>query len=239
MPGGGGGSEMPQEDLDPSLTRMLNSYSRQQAGEQSLSRPPEIEALYEQCREVVKRVKSRSSARGDMDTTDLLHRAWERTLLAQGSAPPADRWNSREHFFATLAKATIESIIDERRLVHARKRGDGVRPRRLGEVPEIEVDRRRGDADRRIDGEDRAALRQALDEFGAIDPRACTVVVLRAFWQFAAADIAAAIGVSERSVNRDWRAGRAWLARRVRQILGMPSSDAGEPSERGKSADGE
>jgi DNA-directed RNA polymerase specialized sigma24 family protein len=80
-----------------------------------------------------------------------------------------------------------------------------------------------------MDEETRAALRQALDEFATIDPRACTVVTLRQFWEFSCAEIAASFGVTERTVNRDWRAARAWLARRVNQILGVPGG--GPPRE--------
>jgi RNA polymerase sigma factor (TIGR02999 family) len=210
---------MTHEDRDPSLTRLLNAHPLPQP---SSGAAPEIEALYAQCRAVVKRVKSRSLGFGGLDTTDLLHRAWERTLLVQGQTAPAERWNSREHFFATLAKATVESIIDERRWRDADKRGGGARPSPIDELPEPAADRRRPTEAPWIEGDDRRALRQALDEFASIDPRACTVVVLRSFWAFSAGDVALSLGISERSVNRDWRAARAWLARRICEIQGIP-----------------
>lgn len=213
---------MPKGDPDPSLTRALNAYSHERDGDAASPQPPEIEALYAQCRAVVKRVKSRSLGFGDIDTTDLLHRAWERTLLVQGQASPADRWNSREHFFATVARATVEAIVDERRVRDAIKRGGGAAPMPMGGFPEPGVDHRRNGALPSIDDEDRAALRQALEEFAAIDPRACTVVVLRAFWAFRLGDIALSLGISERSVSRDWRAARAWLSRRICEIQGIP-----------------
>ncbi len=148
-------------------------------------------------------------------------------MLVQGSDAPAARWNSREHFFATLAKATIESIIDERRHREADKRGGGTEPRRLAEMPEVPVDRRRPESGP-FDGEDRDALRRALDEFASIDPRACTVVVLRSFWEFSLAEIAVSLGISVRSVNRDWLAARAWLAHRVRELQGDPVGRDGD-----------
>jgi RNA polymerase sigma factor (TIGR02999 family) len=213
---------MSKDDPDPSLTRVLNAFSRERGGDAPSPRPPEIEALYDHCRALVKRIKSQSLGFGGIDTTDLLHRAWERTLLAQGEASPADRWNSREHFFATVARATVAAIIDERRWRDAAKRGGGAKPLPIADLPEQGVDHRRRHALPAVDGEDRAALRQALDEFAAIDPRACTVVVLRAFWAFRLGDIARSLGVSERSVNRDWRAARAWLAKRICEIQGIP-----------------
>ena len=204
---------------DDDLTDLLNAF----AAEPSLATPRDrfvdVELLYARCRALVQRVKARASGLAGLGTTDLLHRAWERTMLVQGAEAPAQRWNSREHFFATLAKATIESIIDERRRRDAEKRGGGVEPRRLAELPEVPADRRRS-LPGPFDGEDRDALRQALDEFASIDPRACTVVVLRSFWEFSLAEIAASLGISVRSVNRDWLAARAWLAHRVRELQG-------------------
>ena len=59
------------------------------------------------------------------------------------------------------------------------------------------ADRRRPESGP-FDGEDRDALRRALDEFASIDPRACTVVVLRSFWEFSLAEIAVSLGISGR-----------------------------------------
>lgn len=208
----------PGEDGD--LTRLLNASPAGSDADRG------IDALYARCREIVRRVKARNSGAHGLGTTDLLHRAWERTLLVNGGGGSASRWNSREHFFATLARATIESIIDERRYHLADKRGGGTAPRHLGEW----------DAPRAADGppsasavdfEDRAALGQALDEFASIDPRACTVVVLRIYWGIQIADIAASLGVSERSVNRDWLAARAWLSKRIGEIQGDPAASGG------------
>lgn len=213
---------MADPDRVENLTDLLNAF----AGDGSILLPErqgvDVEVLYERCRAIVKRVKARASGLADLGTTDLLHRAWERTLLVQGTESPAQRWKSREHFFATLAKATIESIIDERRHREAEKRGGGVAPRRIASIPEPMLDRRRDSEGLRFDGDDRASLRRALDEFTAIDPRACTVVVLRSFWEFTVPEIAASLGISERSVNRDWLAARAWLAKRIREIEGLP-----------------
>lgn len=211
---------MADPDRAENLTDLLNAFAGDAAIVSPDGRGLEVEVLYERCRAIVKRVKMRASSLADFGTTDLLHRAWERTLLAQGDDAPARRWNSREHFFATLAKATVESIIDERRHREAEKRGGGQSPRRITQGPEPSGDRRRA-LDDGFDGEDRVTLRRALDEFAKIDPRACTVVVLRSFWEFSISEIAASLGISERSVNRDWLAARAWLGKRLRELDGQ------------------
>lgn len=218
---------MSEPNRDVGLTDLLNAFAADPSIAPSQGGLVDVEALYARCRAIVKRVKARASGLAGLGTTDLLHRAWERTLLVQGPEPPVARWASREHFFATLAKATVDSIIDERRHREAEKRGGGVEPRRLSDLPEPPADRRRaGTGSGAFDGEDREALRRALDEFASIDPRACTVVVLRSFWEFTLEEIAASLGVSLRSVNRDWLAARAWLSKRVREIQGIPPDRA-------------
>jgi len=211
---------------DPSLTRLLNLAS---AGDGNAL---DIDALYERCRGLVRRVKAHAGSLDDLGTTDLLHRAWERTMLSHGDAKPSVHWQSREHFFATLAKATIQAIIDERRSRLTAKRGGRDRPRQSIDAAKESADRRLANGSSEFDAEDRAALRQSLDELGSIDPRACSVVILRHCWEFSPAEIAAALGVSERSIHRDWRAARAWLAKRVRELQGL--ADGESPPESGR-----
>lgn len=212
---------------DDNLTELLNQWNSRSATDSGRgSDAPEIEVLYGRCRVLVQRVKRRASSLSGLDTTDLLHRAWERTLLLQGDESPARRWNSREHFFATLVRSTIESVIDEARHRNARKRGGGTTPISASQLSDPGEDRRRLERAEPMDSETRAALHQALEEFARIDPRACTVITLPHFWEFAPREVAESLKVTERTVFRDARAARAWLARRIAQIL---DGDLGNP----------
>lgn len=221
---------MSDHSTDDNLTELLNRWgSRSAAGSESGTGvgDPEIEVLYGRCRALVQRVKRRASSLPGLDTTDLLHRAWERTLLLKGDDSPERRWNSREHFFATLVRSTIESVIDEARHRNARKRGGGSTPISTSQLSDPGEDRRRSEGAEPMDSEARAALHQALEEFARIDPRACTVITLLHFWEFAPREVAESLKVTERTVFRDARAARAWLARRVAQIL---DGDVGNPA---------
>jgi RNA polymerase sigma factor (TIGR02999 family) len=202
----------PEPTRDAELTDLLNAI------EPSKARGAVAGELYARCHALVRRVKGRGAGLGGIETTDLLHRALEKTLLAQRPAEPPLRWNSREHFFATLARATVEAIIDERRHRAALKRGGGVDPGSLVNRAEPAEDRRLGSVAVRADREDLGSLAAALEEFATIDPRACTVVVLRVYWELQICDIAESLGISERSVNRDWLAARAWLAKRLAEL---------------------
>jgi RNA polymerase sigma factor (sigma-70 family) len=59
--------------------------------------------------------------------------------------------------------------------------------------------------------EDILALDQALSKLATVDPRAARVVELRFFAGLQEDETAMALGVSEITVKRDWKAARAWL----------------------------
>ena len=63
--------------------------------------------------------------------------------------------------------------------------------------------------------EDILALDQALSKLAAIDPRAARVVELRFFAGLQEDETAIALGISEITVKRDWKAARAWLISRL------------------------
>ena len=62
------------------------------------------------------------------------------------------------------------------------------------------------------------ALDEALVAFAEIDAQGARIVELRWFGGLSVAEVAALLGVSERTVERSWRAARAWLARRVSEV---------------------
>jgi RNA polymerase sigma factor (sigma-70 family) len=64
--------------------------------------------------------------------------------------------------------------------------------------------------------EELVALDEALDRLAALDPRQARVVEHRFFAGLTAQETAAVLGVSVPTVDRDWRAARAWLRREMR-----------------------
>jgi RNA polymerase sigma factor (TIGR02999 family) len=86
--------------------------------------------------------------------------------------------------------------------------------------------RKHGGAGRRVElveglavieppAEDLLALDEAIQQLGAVEPRLAEVVQLRYYAGLAVEEAAAVLGESERTVYRDWRRARAWLARRL------------------------
>lgn len=139
----------------------------------------------------------------DLDPADLVHEAY---LRLEAASDAGARWESREHFLAVAARAMRQILIDEARRRGANKRGGGWQ-----QVTLTGLDDARG----RVSMTDVLALGTALEELQRADPRQSEIVSLRLFGGLTVAQIAGRLGMSESSVEKDWRAAREWLAGRV------------------------
>ena len=141
-----------------------------------------------------------------LNTTAVVHEAWLK--LAHAERLPAE---SRTHFLGVAAKAMRHVLCnyarDRRRL---RRGGDATH------VPLAPVEARIATLDLSDDqSETLAALDEALKRLEAIAERQARVVECRFFGGLSVDDTAAALGISARSVKRDWSFARAWLAREI------------------------
>lgn len=124
-------------------------------------------------------------------------------------------WKDRAHFFAWSARLMRRILVDFARARHAEKRG--------GDVLQVPLDDQLGD---RMPGRDLVALDDALTALATIDPRKSRVVELRFFGGLSNGEIAETLGVSAKTVLRDWQVARAWLFRELRQGQGIASNEA-------------
>lgn len=141
-------------------------------------------------------VQIRQRAHGRLSATSLVSESWLRLNGAHVSV------ENRRHFTALVARAMRFVLMDEVRRDMAEKRGDGQRAVPLDE----EVDA----------GHDAAlsemiALDAALDRLGRLDARLAQLVEMRYFGGLDEAEIAEALGVTDRTLRRDWRRARAFL----------------------------
>jgi RNA polymerase sigma factor (TIGR02999 family) len=132
-------------------------------------------------------------------TTSLVHEAWLR-LTRRGDLP----FESRGHFLAVAARAMRQIVIDDARARRTTKRGGGAVVQTLDEVAEPAVESER-------DVEELLALDAALERLRQEDEPLASVVEQHFFAGLTFSEIAEAIGVSERTVQRDWRVARALL----------------------------
>lgn len=136
--------------------------------------------------------------RGDftLSTTELVHEAW---LRLGDSAQVAGR--GRAYFFAAAAQAMRRIVVD-----HARKRR---RIKRGGGRVAVTLDDDLAVTD--AGGVDLLELEEALQQLALVAARPAQVVECRFFGGLSADDTAQALGVTRRTVHRDWAFARAWL----------------------------
>lgn len=146
------------------------------------------------------RLAARQLRAGDgagMRTTSLVHEAYLR--LAR---PEALDVADRAHFFAVAARAMRQIAVDRVRAHCAGKRGGG--------AVHATLDTDAGVADGR-DLADLLALDAALTRLEALDARLARLVELRFFGGMSLEEAGAVLGLSERTLKRDWRRARAFL----------------------------
>ncbi len=177
---------------DPDVTQML-----QQAG---AGDPRAAERLlplvYDELRRLADARLRRTPPGHTLQATALVHEAY---LKLVGSSDPG--WDHRGHFFAAAAQAMREILVDHARRKGALKRG-GDRLRLDADPDDLPA------ADRAADV---LALESALERLEALDPRKARVVVLRFYGGLTHEQIAAVLGTSPRTVEREWRFARSWL----------------------------
>ena len=155
----------------------------------------EFERLYDQLHSLARRELG-NSARTSLDTTSLLHEAF----LKLGDSSPD--FSDPGHLLAIAARAMRFVLVDHVRARTADKRGGGME--RVPLLTDLAEDT----------GPDLANLLEIDRGLGALqqlEPRLVSVVECRFFGGMDFPEIAGALGISERTAQRDWRRARAFL----------------------------
>ena len=181
----------------PDVTRLLNDASG--GDEEALSRL--LPLVYDELRELAVRHMQAERSDHTLQPTALAHEAYLRLVGASEIS-----WKSRAQFFAVAAQAMRRILVDHaRRRKSAKRGGDRVRvPLEFTHEPTV-TDRK----------EYVLAVDEALQRLTEIDPQAGRVVELRFFGGLAVEEIAQVLGVSSRTVKRDWQMAKAWLLREI------------------------
>ena len=177
---------------DPSVTELLRAA---QDGTDA-AREELLERLYDELRQMAHRELRRANRNQTLRTTALVNEAYLRLVDAKDQS-----FENRRHFFFVAARAMHDILVEEARRKSTRKRGGGWHRQELENL-ELAID---------AAPEEVLALSEALEKLAAQDPRRAEVVRLRFFAGLTEEEIAAGLGVSHRTVTRDWRYVRAWL----------------------------
>lgn len=156
--------------------------------------------LYAELRRVARRYLSGERPGHTLQATALVHEVYLR-LVPQTEAT----WEDRGKFVGIAAHVMRQILVEHARSRHRLKRGgDATRLPLEQDVAAVGAD-----ADRWED------LDRALDQLAALDARQAKVVELRYFGGMTVEEAARVLGVSEKTVKRDWSVARAWLRREL------------------------
>lgn len=157
--------------------------------------------VYEELRKLAAQKMAHEQPGQTLQPTALVHEAWLR--LAGG---PGHHWNGRGHFFGAAAEAMRRILIEVARRKGRLRHGGGAE--RLS-IDQMEV------ADAQPE-ERLVQVSEALDELAREDAAAAQVVKLRYFAGLSNPQVAETLGVSLRTVERQWTWAKAWLFRWLR-----------------------
>ena len=136
--------------------------------------------------------------RGDhtLQATAVVHEAYLRLVGQRHIA-----WKNRAHFLGVAAQMMRRILVDHARAHLCRRRGGSQQKVSLDEVS----------ISPRTHSADLVALDEALTRLAEIDARQARVVELRFFGGLTEEETAKTLGVSTKTVNRDWLIAQAWL----------------------------
>ena len=176
--------------------------------------PPPVDALverhYDDLRRLAHAYLRRERARDTLQTTGLVNEAYLR-LVRVPLAP-----DEKTRFFALASRTMRRVLVDHARLRRRLKRG--AEPER---VPIDDLAREMSEAE----AEELVALDDALTRLERVNPRGSEVVQHRFFGGLTLEETAALLGVSAKTVQRDWLASRAWLRKEVARDLDLLGDD--------------
>ncbi|NLB12711.1 MAG: sigma-70 family RNA polymerase sigma factor [Gammaproteobacteria bacterium] len=157
-----------------------------------------VDVFYGDLRRIARRERFRVGAGATLCTTALISEAW---LKLQRTAT----WENEQHFLATAALAMRQVLVGDAIARHTAKRNRGQAPLSLEEgldAPDA--------ADDQI-----LQIIDALEQLAQLSPRLAQVVECRFFAGYSEVETARALGVTDRTVRRDWVKARAWLYREL------------------------
>ncbi len=159
-----------------------------------------LPALYAELRGLASSLTARLPPGQTLQPTALVHEAYLK--LVRDHDPG---WEGRRHFFGAAARAMREILVDQaRRKASGKHGGHGRRVELTEGLALIEPP-----------AADLLALDEAIQRLQAEEPRLAEVVLLRYYAGLSVEEVAEVVGRSDRTVKREWRQARAWLAGRL------------------------
>lgn len=152
--------------------------------------------VYSELRRLAAARMAQEAAGHTLQPTALVHEAWLRLIDDSNRT-----WQNRAHFFGAAAEAMRRILIERARRKSRLKRGGG---QAVLDIAELDIAETMPD-------EKVLLVDEALERFKAEDPEKARVVVLKFFGGLTDREVAEIMGVTERTVRRQWTYAKAWL----------------------------
>ena len=179
------------------FTQLLQSVERGDANASAELLP----LVYDELRRVAAAKMAREVPGQTLQATALVHEAW---LRLGGNAQP--NWQNRGHFFAAAAEAMRRILVENARRKLRLKRGGGQERTELHESA-LEAP---------VEDEKILQVNEALEALAAQDPLKANIVKLRFFAGLDHEEIAALLGVNEKTVRRHWEVAKVRLFQSIK-----------------------
>lgn len=182
---------------------MLLELDRLEGPDQSAGSPADDLAVlvYDELRSLARRLMSAERRNHTLQATAVVHEAYLK-LVDQTRVG----WQGRAHFLAVAAQAMRRVLCDHARRHRSRKRGGDWKRVTLHDD---------AFAPSELAAEELLALDTALTRLAGLDERQAQVVELRTFAGLTVDEVATLLGVSRRTVEKDWTHARVWLRREL------------------------
>lgn len=167
--------------------------------------------VYEELRKLAAVRMANEKLGQTLQPTALVHEAWLK-IAGDGSEPYANR----RHFFKAAATAMRQILIDNARRKQRAKHGGDQAGEELHESRIALA----------VPSEELLAVNDALAALALEDPQAAEVVQMRYFVGMSVPEVAEALDLAPRTVDRHWAFARAWLKRTIRASLAGPPGPA-------------
>lgn len=191
-----------RDDEANDVTRLLRAAG---AGDRHSAREL-LPHVYDQLRKAAQFQMAGERPDHTLQATALVHEAYLRLV-----GPDEKAWENRAHFYVAAAEAMRRILID-----HARKRG---RLKRGG--GRVRVPLSAAYLAEEADAEEIVSVETAIQRLEDRDPRMASIVRMRFYAGLTVGETAAALGLSDRTIRREWAVARAWLQR---ELGGDPES---------------
>jgi RNA polymerase sigma factor (TIGR02999 family) len=180
---------------EPQITTLLASWSRGNAD----ALEQLIPLVHAELRKIARKFMAQERRSHTLQPTALINEAYMRLVDMRQPA-----WQNRAHFFAVAAQVMRRILVDSARARRNQKRG--------GAAQRVTID------DRLLPSHpsrDLVAIDDALTALAVVDPRKARIVEMRFFGGLTAEETAEVLGVSSKTVLREWQTAKVWLLREL------------------------